>query len=62
MAVKNNLKDQTITCCDCGNDFIFSVRDQLYFKQMDFAPKKRCKSCKEAKKRKYESIDAGIDC
>ena len=47
------LKDKTIKCQDCGNDFIFTVRDQEFYAEKGFTNEpKRCFSCR--KKRKAE--------
>lgn len=39
--------DRLLKCCDCGNDFIFTAGEQLFFfdKQFKNDPK-RCKLCK----------------
>jgi len=39
--------DRLLTCADCGGDFIFTAREQLFFfdKQFKNDPK-RCKPCK----------------
>lgn len=46
------LKDQYLRCCDCGRDFVFSVRDQEFFKSKGFNPPRRCKPCRDLKKAK----------
>ncbi len=40
--------DRILTCLDCGEDFVFSAGEQLFFhdKQFKNAPK-RCRPCKE---------------
>lgn len=43
----DSLQDKTIKCFECNKEFIFSVRDQKYFKTMNFQDPKRCKECKE---------------
>lgn len=47
--------DQTIKCCDCGNDFIWPQLDQEYYKDRGFDPPKRCKSCRFKKKQRFEN-------
>jgi CxxC-x17-CxxC domain-containing protein len=39
--------DRLLKCCDCGNDFVFTAGEQLFFfdKQFKNDPK-RCKLCK----------------
>jgi len=49
------LKDKTITCIDCGEEFVFTVNDQQFYKEQGFKNEpKRCKSCRDKKKAKYE--------
>ncbi len=44
-------KDKTIKCVDCGNEFVFTVRDQEFYAEKGFNNEpKRCKACREAKK------------
>ena len=41
------LKDKTIVCKDCGQEFIFSVRDQNFYKEKGFEHEPvRCKECR----------------
>ena len=47
------MEDKTITCKDCGNDFVFSVGEQEFFKEKGFdTDPVRCLDCR--KKRKQE--------
>ncbi len=40
--------DKTLTCIDCGTDFIFSAGEQLFFADKNFRNEpKRCKPCKQ---------------
>ncbi len=46
------LKDKVIVCKDCGKEFIHSVRDQEFYKKMNFTQEPiRCKECRDKKKR-----------
>lgn len=46
------LKDKVIKCKDCGREFVFSVRDQEFYKKMNFDKEPvRCKDCRISKKR-----------
>ena len=48
------LVDKTISCVDCGNDFIFSVGEQQFFLSNGYASgKSRCKECTRAKKARF---------
>lgn len=44
-------QDETLRCRDCGEDFVFTARDQEFFAEKGFTNKPvRCKSCRMAKK------------
>ena len=44
-------KDKTITCVDCGTDFVFTARDQEFYAEKGFNNEpKRCKACRDKKK------------
>lgn len=50
------LQDKTITCIDCGKEFIFTVNDQQFYKEKGFTNEpKRCKECRARKKQERES-------
>lgn len=39
--------DQVLTCVDCGNEFVFTAGEQLFFQEKHFInTPKRCKACK----------------
>lgn len=45
------LKDKTIKCLDCGQEFIFSARDQAFYAEKGFTNEpKRCKECRQKRK------------
>ena len=45
------MEDITIKCRDCGKDFVFTVREQEFYKEKGFdnAPV-RCADCRRARK------------
>ena len=45
--------DKTIKCQDCGKEFVFTEREQEFYTEKGFEPPKRCKSCRDARKNKY---------
>ncbi|MEG0826283.1 MAG: zinc-ribbon domain-containing protein [Bacilli bacterium] len=52
----SELKDKTIICKDCGQEFIFSVRDQEFYAEKGFQNEpQRCKDCRAAKKAQRNS-------
>ncbi|MEG0022006.1 MAG: zinc-ribbon domain-containing protein [Bacilli bacterium] len=45
------LKDKTIVCKDCGEEFVFTVRDQEFYAEKGFTNEPvRCKACRDKKK------------
>ena len=49
-ADESKLEDSQIICVDCGNDFVWTAGEQLFFRDKSLKnPPKRCKDCKKAK-------------
>ena len=42
--------DQRLTCADCGSEFVWSAREQDFYKEKGFQQPKRCKDCARARK------------
>ena len=42
--------DKTLTCEECGKDFIFTAGEQEFYEEKGFTPPKRCPDCRAAKK------------
>jgi CxxC-x17-CxxC domain-containing protein len=43
-------QDKSLKCIDCGNDFVFTAGEQLFFHDKQFKNEpKRCKTCKAAR-------------
>jgi CxxC-x17-CxxC domain-containing protein len=54
------MPDRTITCADCGADFLFSERDQSFYAERGLSEPKRCKPCRDQRKaRRTEGSDFG---
>jgi CxxC-x17-CxxC domain-containing protein len=48
--------DRTLTCVDCGAEFVHSAEDQDYYTQKGFvSDPKRCPSCRAARRTMRES-------
>ena len=48
-----NMQDKTLTCRDCGREFVFTVREQEFYAEKQFAnPPSRCPECRAARKAK----------
>lgn len=44
-------QDETLTCRDCGREFVFSASEQAYFAERGFQNKpSRCLECRRAKR------------
>jgi CxxC-x17-CxxC domain-containing protein len=44
-------EDRTLTCVDCGQQFVFTAGEQEFYAQKGFMNEpKRCKSCKAIRK------------
>ncbi len=42
--------DKELTCVDCGKEFTFSEKDQIFYAEKEFAQPKRCWNCRKKKK------------
>jgi len=51
MENKTEFTDKFITCCDCGDEFIFEVGEQAYFASKGLSDPKRCPACRRERKR-----------
>lgn len=38
--------DKTLTCSDCGREFVFSADDQEFFESRGYLEPKRCRGCR----------------
>lgn len=43
--------DKELVCQDCNTPFIFSARDQEFYENNGFKEPKRCKSCRDKRKK-----------
>ena len=51
--------DTSISCIDCEKDFLWTVGEQIFFRDKGLKnPPKRCKECKQAKNERLASIAA----
>ena len=41
---------ETLTCEECGKQFVFTKGEQEFYEEKGFTPPKRCKECRAAKK------------
>ena len=62
MGEQTAYQDQTLTCCDCGEDFEFNAGEQQFFADKQLSPPRRCKECRCKRRdgsRNIGSRDAG---
>ncbi len=56
-AKEEDFEDVDIDCIDCGEKFVWTSGEQLFFKDKGLKhPPKRCKPCKQAKNDRLEAI------
>jgi len=53
------MEDQSLTCRDCQQPFVFTVGEQKFFAERQFTPPTRCKNCRQARKQAKEAEAAG---
>jgi hypothetical protein len=41
--------DEWLTCCECGQAFVFGGRDRAFFAQRGFCQPRRCRPCRRAR-------------
>lgn len=57
VSTTDEFQDTNIVCIDCGQDFIWSGGEQLFFRDKGLQnPPKRCKVCKQAKNDRLAAI------
>ena len=45
------MQDKNLTCKDCGNTFVFSIRDQQFYAEKGFENEpQRCRDCRTSRK------------
>jgi len=49
--LRQHLRDKVLHCCDCGESFVFTAGEQAYFQSKGLSEPKRCKACRELRKR-----------
>ena len=59
IVASSEFHDQKINCVDCGEKFIWTAGEQVFFHEKGLKnPPKRCKSCKQAKNERLAAISA----
>ena len=42
--------DRTLSCADCGQEFVFSASEQQFYADRQFSEPRRCPSCRASRK------------
>ena len=42
--------DKVLTCADCGQEFVFSAREQEFYATRQFSDPRRCGACRASRK------------
>lgn len=51
----DEFKDKTIECVDCHASFVFTAGEQKHFQSKNLHEPKRCKPCREVRRREKQS-------
>ncbi len=52
--------DRTLTCADCGQEFVFTSSEQQFYQERGFSDPRRCRSCRAARKASMGSGDSSM--
>jgi CxxC-x17-CxxC domain-containing protein len=56
-------RDKTLTCADCGGQFVFSAGEQLFFSEKQFRhDPKHCKACRAKRANRPMSLETTVTC
>lgn len=44
------MSDRTLTCADCGQEFVFTSSEQEFYAERQFTEPRRCPPCRAARK------------
>jgi CxxC-x17-CxxC domain-containing protein len=53
--------DKTLTCADCGQQFVFTASEQDFYGQRGFTEPRRCASCRASRKAARGDAGGGGD-
>jgi hypothetical protein len=52
------MPDLEITCSECNSPFVFTEREQEYYRERNLTHPKRCKPCRDARRANFGSTRA----
>ena len=50
-SIRQIFRDKVLRCCDCDNSFVFTAGEQAFYQSKSLSEPKRCKPCRELRKR-----------
>ncbi len=53
------MTDVEITCSECGTSFMFTEREQEYYRERNLTHPKRCKPCRDARRANFGGSGGG---
>jgi CxxC-x17-CxxC domain-containing protein len=53
------MSDRSLTCRDCGQEFVFTLGEQEFYQQRGFSEPQRCPNCRQARKTQRNGNSAG---
>jgi len=53
------LVDRLLQCSDCGDSFLFTVQEQRFFREHDFAEPRRCRHCRDQRRSQHREEEEG---
>jgi CxxC-x17-CxxC domain-containing protein len=60
MTIMANTEDKSITCVDCGEEFLFTAGEQKFYRERGLTNEPtRCKNCREKRKAGKPGMDGG---
>lgn len=52
------MSDRSLTCRDCGNEFVFTAGEQDFYVSRGFSDPQRCPTCRQARKQQRNDGDS----
>jgi len=52
--------DRTLTCADCGQEFVFTASEQQFYTDRGFSDPRRCRNCRAQRKASMGSGDSSM--
>ncbi|MGC4191982.1 MAG: zinc-ribbon domain containing protein [Thermomicrobiales bacterium] len=55
------MSERTLTCRDCGQEFVFTLGEQEFYTQRGFSEPQRCPACRQARKSQRNQCGGSYD-